>query len=142
MREETRKEAVVFKDVNVYTADDGTEFKNRWDCIRYEQEKLLKPLLDNLQRCKELDYYPNFDGQEYADHHDYKWYFVRNKDDVDTLNRVYENLINESYIGTWINVEENDDCDAWFSTIDDGIKYATTVLTKLGYKVEITKEVK
>lgn len=140
MRVETRQQEVVVKEQTVYVADDGTEFKNRWECERYEHEQIYKQLLKNLQQCEDLKWFPNFDGQEYPEHHDYKWYFVRNKDDVDILNRVYENLIDEYSIGKWICVEEDEDSGAWFSTIDDGISYATTVLTMLGYKVEITKE--
>ena len=142
MREEKRQEKVVFQDVTVYIADDGTEFKNRWDCERYERERVYKPLLEKLQRCKELDGYPNFDGQEYADHHDYCWYFIRDLDDLEILVKVYPESIDvdSRYVGKWICIEEDDDGNGWSSTIDYGIEYATKVLAKLGYKVEITKE--
>lgn len=140
MRKEVRLEQAVIREKEVYIADDGTEFDSKWKCEEYEFDTLKKPLLDKLQRSKELETFANFDGQEYAEHHDYQWYFIRNEEDVDILNRVYGEKLDSSYIGKWINVESNDEGDAWVSTIDDGITYATTVLNKLGYKVEITKE--
>ena len=39
MREEMRKETVVFRDVTVYIADDGTEFKHRSDCVNYDGKR-------------------------------------------------------------------------------------------------------
>ena len=140
MRKEIRHEQKVIRQKEVYIADDGTEFESKWLCEEYEFEKLRKPLLDKLQKSVELEYFANFDGQEHAENHDYQWYFIRNEEDVDVLNRVYGDKIDNSYIGKWINVESNDEGDAWISDIDDGISYATTVLTALGYKVEITKE--
>lgn len=140
MRKEIRPEQVVVREKEVYIAEDGTEFDSKLKCEKYEFDNLKKPLLGNLQRCKELDDYPNFDGQEYSEWHNYRWYFIRNEEDIDILNRVYGDKIDNSYIGKWMNVEEDEDADAWVTTIDDGIRYATAVLTKLGYKVEITKE--
>lgn len=142
MRKEIRPEQVVIKEKEVYIAEDGTEFDTRWKCTAYEHEKLHKPLLDNLQECEDLRYIPNFDGQEYPEHHDYRWFYIRNLDDVVILNKVYPNTIavDDYYIGKWVCLEENDDCDGWMTTIEDGIDYATKVLTTLGYKVEITKE--
>ena len=140
MKKEIRPEHTVIREKEVYIADDGTEFDSKWKCEQYEFEMLKKPILDNLQRCEELDDCPNFDGQEYAEHHNYRWYFIRNDEDVDILNRVYGDKIDNSYIGKWISVETNDGGDAWVTEIGDGIKYATKVLAALGYKVEITKE--
>lgn len=141
MRVET-KQKVDVRNVQVYIADDGTEFDNCWKCQQYEHEKVYKPLLDNLITCEELKYYSNFNGEEFPEHHDYRWYFVRDMDDLAILEKVYPDSvdIDSKYVGQWICIETDDDGNGWVSTIDDGIKYATTVLTKLGYKVEITKE--
>lgn len=139
MRVET-KQKVDVRNVQVYIADDGTEFDNCWKCQQYEHEKVHKPLLDNLITCEELKYYSNFNGEEYPEHHDYIWYFVRDEKDLEILEKVYPDTLGRIHIGKWICIETDDDGSAWASTIDDGITYATTVLNKLGYKVEITKE--
>ena len=141
MKVET-KQVVKTTETTVYIADDGTEFRTRWECEKYEHEKVHKPLLDSLIQCDELKYYSNIDGQEYPEHHDYSWYFVRDLDDLAILEKVYPDSVDfdSKYIGKWICLETDDDCNGWVTTIDDGIRYATTVLTALGYKVEITKE--
>ena len=144
MRAERKQEKVVYRDVTVYVADDGTEFKTAWECERYEHEQVYMPLLAKLQRCDEMEGYPNFDGQEYAEHHDYSWYFIRDLNDLEIINKVYPDTtdvhLSERYIGKWMCIETDDDGNGWASTVDDGIEYATGILTKLGYKVQITKE--
>ena len=144
MRMETRRKEVMYTNVTVYVADDGTEFKTSWECERYEHEQVYKPLLEKLQRCEELDGYPNFDGQEYAEHHDYCWYFIRDLSDLVIIDKVYPDTtdvnLSDRYIGKWMCIETDDDGNGWSSTLDDGIEYATALLKKLGYKVEITKE--
>ena len=76
MKVETR-EVVETRNVKVYIAEDGTEFDNCWKCENYEFEKVHRPLLSTLISCEDLKYYANFDGQEYPEHHEYRWYFVR-----------------------------------------------------------------
>lgn len=141
MKVETKQQVDV-RNVTVYIADDGTEFDNCWKCQQYEIEKVHKPLLDKLTQCEELKWYTNFDGQEYPEHHEYRWYFIRDENDISILDKVYSDTIDSysKYIGKWVCVETDDEGNAWVSTIDDGINYATTVLKALGYKVEITKE--
>lgn len=36
------REIPATKLINIYIADDGTEFKTRWECEKYEKEKFLK----------------------------------------------------------------------------------------------------
>lgn len=139
MREEIRQEVVRTTNVTVYIADDGTEFRGRGDCLRYEWEKLKKPLLEKLQKCEDAYGIPNCDGGYVSDCNDYEWYFIRNQEDIDILNDVYYIGLTDKVIGEWVCVEIDEVNDAWYSTASDGIKYATDLLTKLGYKVEITK---
>lgn len=140
MREERREQVVQVKEVIVYVACDGTEFKHQRDCLNYEWEKIKKPMLEKLHRCKEADGIPNCNGGYVSDYNDYEWYFVRNKEDVDILNDVYYAGLGENDIGEWVCIEIDEESDTWYTTASDGIKYATDLLTKLGYKVEITKE--
>ena len=139
MKVETKQQVDV-RNVTVYIADDGTEFDNRWKCQQYEIEKVHKPLLEKLTQCEELNWYANFDGQEYPEHHDYRWYFVRDEEDLAILEIVYPDTLGKIHIGKWVCIETDEDGSSWASTVDDGITYATTVLNALGYKVEITKE--
>lgn len=141
MRVENRIK-VTSSNVAVYVADDGTEFENCWKCQQYEREQLHKPLLDELIQCDRLINYANFNGQEYPEHHDYGWYFIRDMEDLAILENVYPDTVdlNSRYVGKWICLETDDDCNGWVTTIDEGISYATFVLNKLGYRVEITKE--
>ena len=140
MREEVREEVVKVTNVKVYIADDGTEFKHSYDCRNYEWEKLKKPLLDKLVKCEEASSMPNCDGSYTSDLNEYEWYFVRNQEDVDILNEVLGIGLSEKHIGEWVCVETDDGCDAWATTASDGIEYVIDLLTKLGYKVEITRE--
>ena len=140
MRKEIRQEVVQVKDVEVYIADDGTEFKSRRDCENYEWEKIKKPMLEKLQKCKEVFGVPNCDGGYVSDCYDYEWYFIRNQEDIDILNEVYYADLTDKCIGEWVCLEIDDYGECWSTTASDGIRYATDLLTKLGYKVEITKE--
>ena len=82
MRKEVKQEVVLYRDVTVYVADDGTEFRNRTDCERYELETLKKPLLAKLQRCDAVRNMANFNGEYISDLNDYEWYFIRNEEDM------------------------------------------------------------
>ena len=139
MREETRQEIVVCRDVTVYIADDGTEFKYRGECLTYEWEKFKKPLLEKLQKCDEASGMPNCNGGYVSDCNGYDWYFIRNQEDVDILNDVFGVDISDTHIGEWVCIETDEGCDTWFTPAREGVQYATELLTKLGYKVEITK---
>ena len=141
MRKEVRKEVVLYRDVTVYVAEDGTEFKVKSECERYELEKLKKPLLEKLQKCDEVRGMANFNGEYISDLNEYEWYFIRNEEDMEILNKVFDLNLKYDDIGEWICVEVGEGSDGWCTTASQGIEYATFILTRLGYKVEITKEV-
>lgn len=142
MREEIRQEVVMTKNVTVYIADDGTEFKKKHECEDYEFENITKALLKKLQKCEDAEGLPNCNAGYVSDCYEYNWYFIRNHEDVEILNEAYGLGITDKYIGDWLCLETEGCCrEAWFSTASEGIAYTKDLLTKLGYKVEITREV-
>ena len=142
MRQEKRTTThTIVCDETVFIAEDGTEFKQRCDCVQYEMSKAREEAKNNIITCEELQGRCNFDGGEYYESHDYTWVFVRDEKDAELLNRMflldYDDF--SCYIGQWVCVEESDD-SGWVSSIENGIKYATDLLEKLGYNVEITRK--
>lgn len=141
MRKEVRQEVVQVRDVEVYIADDGTEFKNKTDCENYEWENVTKPMLEKLVKCEGTEGLPNCNAGYVSDCFNYSWYFIRNQEDVDILNNIYHLGLKDEVIGDWICLETEERWrDAWYTTATDGIDYVTDLFTKLGYKVKITRE--
>ena len=97
-------------------------------------------MLETLVKCRDANGMANCNGGYASDYNDYEWYYIRNQQDIDILNDVYCVGLREDVIGEWVCLELDDGCDAWVTTASDGIMYATDLLTKLGYNVEITKQ--
>lgn len=81
---------------------------------------------------------------DYADciYHHYSWVFVRNDADAELLNRMYDCEYDnfEEHIGEWVCIEQTDDDYFYLTSATQGIKYATSLLEKLGYEVKITRK--
>ena len=122
-----------------FIADDGTEFDNDYDCKEYEHIKAMEKLTC-IERCNELDNYPNFDGGECSESHSYIWYRPKDVCEIALLNEAYGNSFDDDMIGEWICVESDSYGDfVWVSTLDDGIAHIRFVLKKFGYEIAINK---
>ncbi len=120
-----KKTVVQKKEITVFIAEDGTEFDNMNDCLAYEEEWKNK-LLDespNIIECKEAEDCMPFDGNEYYENHEYRWFKPLNSEGVNLINRLFDILLNISHIGKWVCLEFCDD-DIYTSLLDDSIDYA------------------
>lgn len=92
MKIETRKEV---KEVvtSVYIADDGTEFENKHKCETYEYDLKTKQLNEQITKLeiKELNDIAPLDtkARYIQDNHNFKWFKVNDKKDVDLIGGVY-----------------------------------------------------
>ena len=78
------------KTVNVYIANDGTEFMTISDCREYEsrlqndkREKIDHKRIEELDSCIPYMEYAN------PDSHDYFWYNIETEDELKMLNEAY-----------------------------------------------------
>ena len=141
MREETRTKMIP-DTKKVFIAEDGQEFTDEIACQRYEMQLLRDQRSGDLLFCKEADGWCNCNGAENMDYHHYSWVFVRNDTDAELLNRMYDCEYDsfEEHIGEWVCIEQTDDDDFYLTSATQGIKYATSLLEKLGYEVKITRK--
>lgn len=129
---------LVERPVTVYIADDGTEFDTERQCRDYELD-LRDELLAGIETCPDAECCPNFDGNECPENHNYFWYKPKNTTEIETIGKAYGIQLNESIAGQWICIEEGYDGDAWWSSLDEGIKYVNKLLDMLGYEMTITE---
>ncbi len=123
-----------------YIAKDGKEFVTRGECISYEEE-LLDKEISKIRTCKALDGRRPFNGDEYSENHTYKWFYPVSTEEVDLLRERYFDLaIDDSSIGQWVCIEENDYGDFSYATnLSDCIKHAKRILETLGYSMTVEK---
>lgn len=138
------KKELIEKVVPKYIADDGKEFTNEHDCLRYERTFALEKLED-IETNEDADGYPNFDGSECYESHSYTWYRPKNEHEIELLKAAYSygshsaTEFHDGMIGKWVCVETDCSDDfLWVSMLDDGVEYAKTLLSRLGYDMVVT----
>ena len=84
-----KKTKTITKDI--FIANDGTEFDNEYNCIRYEEEKkqesLEKKVEEELGFKTETDF-PAMLNLRYK--HEYKLFLIKNEQDLDLFVKTYE----------------------------------------------------
>ena len=138
------KKELIEKVVPKYIADDGTEFTDEKECERYERQIALERL-SVIETSSEAEGFPNFDGGECYESHNYVWYRPKDEHEIDLLNAAYsgerQSEFYEEMIGKWICVETDCSDDfLWVTTLDDGISYARDILEKLGYEMMVVEK--
>lgn len=143
MKTKTIEETFV-NTVTVYEAEDGTVFAEGYKCKEYEMSKNLELLNENVENCSELEGCPNFDGGECLESNDFRWYYIKTKEDLELLNKVYTHNdclpLSDDYIRKWICLEISQDFCCWVTTLDDALSYARRILDRLGYEFDIRKK--
>lgn len=145
MKQITKTEKVEKKLVK-FVAEDGTEFENEKDCLNYERDCWRKELDNSGIETADVDY-PNCDGGENYESHNYKWYRPKTHEEIELLRKAYElnehdcrKQLSDELIGKWVCIETDCTDDfIWLTTIDDGIDYARTLLKNLGYEMTVTE---
>ena len=150
MREEMKTELreVVVKR---YIADDGTEFEYKDDCKTYERNLSLKKYIEkaNDMRIKELDDVLPLDcNGDVGENNNFRWFPLNNKEDYNVVLKAYADgvlpmpkeyptiLCVES--SSYYTEEYNSDCYGYL--LEDIMADTKWFWEKLGYKVEITKQ--
>lgn len=117
--------------VKKYKAFDGYVFDHKTDCQAYERMLLIKQIPDSSKFPALNDARP-FDGGENIEDHTYLWFFVDSVETMDILNKAYggiDQLTNA--VGEYICVEIDYDGNAWFSELDNMLKYVNSILNEL-----------
>ena len=136
---------LVERDVYTYIAEDGKEFDTKVDCENYEREIEDARLRAGAERfeIKELeDTYPlDVDGQYISDNHSYKWYKVKNEEELKVVAEVYNRSDDWNKLKAYpevICVEYDDywDNDAWMYLLSDMKKATDSFWRKHGFEVE------
>lgn len=128
---ETTEKKLVNVSVNKYKALDGCIFDRQADCLEYERELLIKQIPDT-SKFPALDDVRPFNGGDNIEDHTYLWYFVDSAETMDKLNQAYGYMGQlEDAVGKYVCVEIDYDGCAWFSLLDDMLKYVNSILSDL-----------
>lgn len=125
------------KEKAFWVADDGTTFESESDCVDYELEACRKQLADSKDviECKEaLDHSP-FDGGEYPESHNYRWFKPLNENGVELLNKAFPSSyakLGDDSIDNWHCVEYTVyDNECWWYELSGSQRYADKLLELL-----------
>ena len=126
--------------VKVFIAFDGTEFENRDECERYEEEQQCK-LIQDIEQCRAADGFCGFDGNQHNEDNFYSWFKPKNADEIERLNQCFSGLaLITDDIGQWVGIEFNDSYECCsVSYLDSCISYAMNMLKKFGFDMNINK---
>lgn len=93
---EKSEEKLVVETHNIYVADDGTEFDDQLECIRYENDKVLHKLSKIVEDFKAyfVGVPLNFDG--YANEEEYEWYKINSPKEFEYLVEYYKAYTEDS----------------------------------------------
>lgn len=136
-----QKKVVERKENTVYIANDGTEFENMQECVDYEREAmdaLLEKSGDVIENKDAEDCLP-FDGNEWYENHDYRWFKPLNKKGIDLLYVAFGIKIHKDYINEWVCLEISDD-DTYMTDLKSSLEYAENMKKKFGIGDEVTSD--
>lgn len=147
-----RKEVETIKrEIEIYVADDGTEFYSSVKCMKYEAELKRKKLLEAAKSLEIEDLENvlpiNTDGLPNENNY-FTWYKIKDAEDFEIVNNLY-NLYNNS-LQTLQTLDsypeiicvETDGCDnddAWMVKLTDCKRDTEDFWRKLGYEVTFKK---
>lgn len=101
---------MVPKEKAFWVADDGTTFEKESDCVDYELEAYRKQLGNSKDviECKEARDRSPFDGGEYPEGNNYRWFKPLNESGVELLNKAFPSSyakLGDDSIDNWHCVE-------------------------------------
>lgn len=138
MKEITRKE-VIEKEVKIYIAEDGTEFKTYRDCVAYEIDCKRKEKVAKVKHLKiyELDDTMPINTTSYPNEsYNFDWYHVRDREDIDDLSAIYKEDFDYPKNYPTIVCIEHIDNEAYIYYLDNMIEDTKDFWKLLGYEVE------
>lgn len=139
----TTEKRMVERDVTICIALDGEKFDNERDCLAHEKAIIFNLLNEKLERIPELDdIVPlNYDDNP-NNESDFRWYRVKNEDDIHSCNEVLDNygkLIDKPGI---IAVEKTVYNELYIFFYEDCVNAAKDFFKQFGFdmKLEFVKE--
>lgn len=135
MKTEVRT-VMVPKEKAFWVADDGTTFEKKCDCVDYELEVYRKQLGDSKDviECKKARDCSPFDGGEYLEGNNYRWFKPLNENGVELLNKAFPSSyaeLGDNSIDNWHCVEYTFDNECWWSELSCSERYANELLELL-----------
>lgn len=149
MKKETRKEErIVVSNHEVYIANDGKEFDNRDECMKYEQELKLseiEPAFEAMKIAELNGLAPITEDTEFPER-DFWWFNLTSEDDYQLIERYYdacnidtEYMTEPDIYPAMVCIMESDDY-VEMRYLGSIIMETEWFFKRLGYTVELTKE--
>jgi hypothetical protein len=125
---------VIEQVITTYISDDGKVFSNEKQCKDYEKSLKSKELEERLNLIKQTNCVPPHADSD----HNYVWFYITNKEDINTIENYYNGLndyndveIEVKSFPSWYGIEEGYEDEAWtLGTLDE---YKTNVNKMLEY---------
>lgn len=135
MKTEVRT-VMVPKEKALWVADDGTTFEKKCDCVDYELEVYRKQLGDSKDviECKKARDRSPFDGGEYLEGNNYRWFKPLNENGVELLNKAFPSSyakLGDNSVDNWHCVEYTYGNECWWSELSYSERYANELLELL-----------
>lgn len=124
-----------------YIAEDGTQFESEQECKQYERCDMFKKM---IAESPDIIKYPEAEGLQnigegfYSDDYEYLWYKPLNEAGTALLKRAY-GCITDDPTGRIICIEVTYG-DTYYSYLEEGVQYAKTLLSKLGYDMVLVEK--
>lgn len=151
MKKEIREEERVVKDkYTVYIAENGKEFNDERDCMRYENELRVRENNNKVDKYRDRDLddmIPIHYDDSFSSFNSYIWFKLNNKEEFTDLDEVFESRCDEpksypSYI--CIECEGNYEDRGWDTdysyTLDESMKITKEYFKNFGIEVEFKRK--
>lgn len=97
-------------ETEVYIADDGTEFNDKWECKQYEERQKCIKALESIKKYKiKFEGVPLDDDGHWSNLSTYRWYKVNNEDELNEICEVFDDFVSVKEYPAYVCFETSED---------------------------------